>query len=63
VSSPKAIRHLDGWILKTDRGNFYYGILNREKLAKLVVEAGFIIKEAWVENQSVYVVAGRGDSR
>lgn len=62
AASSAATGHLDGWILKTRRGNFYYGILNKEKLVGLIAAAGFRVKEAWVEGESAYALAGRENS-
>ena len=56
--SKYAIPHLDGWILQTPRGNFYYGIL-QEQLVKLVSTHGFEVCEAWTDGQSAYVLAGQ----
>lgn len=57
ATSPTAQAHLDGWILITDRGNFYYGVLNKQKLESLLVSHGFRIRRSWVRGQSVYVEA------
>jgi len=62
AASPSAIPHLDGWILKTRRGAFYFGVLSRERLVYLLVKHGFGIEKAWTEGQSAYVLAGRASS-
>ena len=59
AASPLAIPHLDGWVLRTKRGSFYYGLLDRQRLTELVAEHGFRIQEAWAESQSAYVLAGK----
>jgi len=61
ATSKRAVRHLDGWILKTPKGNFYYGILRREILSALATAHGFQIIEAWIDGQSAYVLAGRAN--
>ncbi len=62
AASPSAIPHLEGWILKTRRGAFFFGVLNRERLAYLLVRHGFAIGKAWTDGQSVYVLAGRASN-
>lgn len=52
-----AKRHLDGWIIKNTRGYFFYGILNKPRLMRLVAANGFEVGTAWVEGQSAYVLA------
>lgn len=61
ATSEKAVAHLDGWILKTKRANFYFGILRREKICTLATANGFRIIEAWADGQSAYVLAGPAD--
>lgn len=56
--SPHAKRHLDGWILETQRGAYYYGILSKEKLIYLVSTHNLSVVQAWTEGESAYVVAG-----
>ena len=55
--SPKATPHLDGWLLRTSRGNSYYGILTKDKIIALLLEHGFAIESAWTKNESAYVLA------
>ena len=59
LNSPKAMSHLDGWIIRTGRGNFYYGMLDKSRLIGLVVANGLSVKDAWVDGQSAYVLAGK----
>ena len=59
--SPNAIAHLDGWILKTRRGAFYFGILNKQRLTSLLIRRGFLIEKEWTEGESAYVLARRKD--
>jgi Methyltransferase domain len=53
-----ATPHLDGWILKTRRGAFYYGILPPDKLAGLISRNGFKIHEVRQRGESVVLIAG-----
>lgn len=62
ASSPSAVPHLEGWILKTRRGAFFFGVLNRERLVYLLVKHGFAIEKAWTDGQSAYVLAGRANN-
>jgi SAM-dependent methyltransferase len=57
AASPNALPHLDGWILRTPRGSFYYGILNRDGLSRLVLSHGLRIKKSWTEGESAYLLA------
>jgi len=56
---PSTSLHLDGWITQSRGAASYYGILNKDSVAKLIVRYGFVIKEAWVQGQSNYVVASK----
>jgi hypothetical protein len=56
-TSKNAVEHLDGWILQTQRGDFYFGILGKEKLSRLISRHGFAVLKSWVEGQSAYVLA------
>lgn len=60
AKSPNAISHLDGWILATPRGNFYYGLLAKPRLEKILQRAGFRICESWTTDGSAFVLATRG---
>lgn len=57
ASSPNAVPYLDGWILKTRRGNFYYGVLKKPKLERLLVDHGFVVMRSWINGQSVLIEA------
>ena len=57
VSSPNVESHLDGWILTTSKGSFYYGLLPPEKLERIVVTHGFAIDQSWEHEGSAYVIA------
>lgn len=57
TASPNATPNLDGWILKSSRGNYYYGILDKLKLENLVKRHGFNVVRSWTDGQSAYVVA------
>ena len=54
-----SVRHLDGWILTTQRGNFYYGIINKPKLVSLLKRFGYVVSASWVEGQSAFAVGTR----
>jgi 2-polyprenyl-3-methyl-5-hydroxy-6-metoxy-1,4-benzoquinol methylase len=58
AASRNAIRHLEGWILKTQRGAFYYGLLDKNEVSALVARHGFTIEKAWIEGESAYVLTG-----
>jgi SAM-dependent methyltransferase len=58
ADSRNATPHLDGWILKTQRGAFYYGVLDKDKLSALVAQHSFTIEKAWIEGESAYVLTG-----
>jgi 2-polyprenyl-3-methyl-5-hydroxy-6-metoxy-1,4-benzoquinol methylase len=62
AASKLSSKHLDGWILNTSRGAFYYGLLNRADLERLVTQHGFRISKSWVEGESAYVLAANGKS-
>lgn len=55
-NSNLAVSHLDGWILKTIRGNFYYGILPMEKVIRLAKQHKFGIKDSWIKDGSAFVL-------
>ena len=57
---PTTCQHLDGWIAKSQRGAFYYGILNKESVVRLLTRYQFSIEDAWISGQSNYVL-GRKD--
>lgn len=58
VRSGKAIPHLDGWLLSTSRGTFYYGALGKEQISTLLYKQGYSVVESWKHGQSAYVLAG-----
>ncbi len=53
---PGAVAHLDGWILPSLRGACYHGILGRDKSIRILRSLGFMVLDAWVENQSTFVL-------
>lgn len=55
-NSKQATLHLDGWILKTIRGNFYYGILPLTKVVRLAKQHKFDIKDSWIKDGSAFVL-------
>ncbi|MGQ0554923.1 MAG: methyltransferase domain-containing protein [Nitrospiraceae bacterium] len=48
--------HLDGWILQSARGAAYYGVLNRDRVVRIMRSHGFEIIDAWIEGQSNWVL-------
>jgi len=59
IRSIRATPHLDGYILSSARGSYYYGILPGEKMSKILLGCGFSIIESWRNGQSAFVLAGR----
>jgi len=53
---PNATSHLDGWILENERGNSYYGILDKNKIIRIVSRQGFAVIEAWHKGESAFVL-------
>lgn len=54
--------HLDGWITKARNGiAAYYGILCKKTVIDLISKHQFIIKDAWVNGQSNYILALKGE--
>lgn len=48
--------HLDGWILDTERGSYFYGLIPRLKLEQLVEANNMMVVDSWSHNGSAYVV-------
>jgi len=63
AQSSNATKHLDGWLLVTSRGAFYYGLIDKDKLVSLVKRCGFSVESAWVRGESAYVIAKPRTSR
>jgi 2-polyprenyl-3-methyl-5-hydroxy-6-metoxy-1,4-benzoquinol methylase len=59
--SPKAVPHLDGWLMETRRGTVYYGILPPDKLGRLVARHGMEPTRVWAEDQMALVLASPRD--
>lgn len=57
INSGKVIAHLDGYILCSVRGNYYYGILPEEKMSRILAVCGFKVIERWRIGQSAFVLA------
>ncbi len=57
MASSEAQPYLDGWLLSTKRGSFFYGLIPMDKLAALISANGFYVQEAWVHGQSAYAWA------
>ncbi len=58
----KAFPHSNGWIVDSVHGTFYYGILRKSEIQKMLQENGFTIHKAWTEGQSAMVLAGKRSS-
>jgi len=58
AGSDGAVPHLDGWLLKTAKGAFYYGLLPPDKLVALVARHGFTVVTSWTTDQMALVLAG-----
>jgi len=56
---PRAMPHLDGWILQTSKGMFYYGLLPLRKLEGLVTLNECCVDSAWTEGESAFLLAKR----
>ena len=56
-SLPNAISHFDGWIMKSTRGNSYYGIIPLEKLVSLVESHEMKVMKKWRSMGSAFVLA------
>lgn len=57
--SGKATPHLDGYILISQRGNYYYGLLSETKMSKILLGCGFGVIDHWSVGQSAFVLAGQ----
>ena len=56
---PGAKYHLDGWLVPRDQNaTSYFGILPPNRLQQIVTRQGFTVLQAWVEEQSAYVLCG-----
>lgn len=61
--SVRAVRHLDGWILKSRRGTFFYGLITPRALARLAVGAGHRVARSWQHDGSAFVLTRCGRVR
>lgn len=57
MASPNSVPHLDGWLLTTNRGAYYFGLLPKETVIRIVSKYGFRVVDAWSHGQSAYVIA------
>lgn len=55
-AQPNARPYLDGWILDTPRGSFFYGLIPLAKLEQLIRSSGLAVSRSWVQNGSAYAV-------
>jgi len=51
------VSHLDGWLVPTGGGASYYGIIDKDKAAKILQLSGYQLVEHWIEGQSNYALA------
>ena len=49
--------HLDGWIMRSARGDSFYGLIDPHALRKLVQSSGLSRVSEWTHDGSAYVVA------
>ncbi len=64
ASSTNARPHRDGWLRVTPKGNYYYGIISRDRLEEIVWRHDFTICDSWtVGHRYAYVLAGRAPSQ
>ena len=59
AASPRAIPHLDGWLVTTPGRNAYFGILSKDKLESLASSHGHELVKSWVKEGSAYVLTRR----
>ena len=53
---PSSVPHLDGWVSMKRNQNAFYGIINKERLERMILINGFKIVESWVQGASAFVV-------
>jgi 2-polyprenyl-3-methyl-5-hydroxy-6-metoxy-1,4-benzoquinol methylase len=59
AQSERAKPHLDGWLLTGQRGTFYYGLIDKQKLVNMAVRHGFRVEAAWTYGESAYVLTAK----
>lgn len=59
IKSQNATPYDQGWLLRTKRGTFYYGIIMPKTLNKFVEKCGFSIHSHWTHKGSAYVLCGK----
>jgi len=57
IKSVRATPHLDGYILYSERGVYYYGILPEKKMSRILLGCGFRVINTWKSGQSSFVLA------
>jgi 2-polyprenyl-3-methyl-5-hydroxy-6-metoxy-1,4-benzoquinol methylase len=57
--NPKAIRYLDGWMIKGDKMSTFYGLIDKTELEKVCLKAGFNIEQSYIKGESAYVLANK----
>lgn len=56
-TSGRAIQYLDGWLVDSTRGTHFYGVITRERLAKIAMSCGLEVEDSWTKGKSAYVLA------
>lgn len=56
ANSPHAEPYLDGWLVKKQRTNSFYGILPKGKLEGILKRNGYSVIESWNSGESAYVL-------
>jgi len=56
---PDSVPHLDGWILRTLKGTFYYGLLPLPRLRAIVTRNRCRVHSGWTEGQSAFLLIDR----
>lgn len=54
---PNAKKYLDGWLVESRHGNFFYGIIRPCELERLCIRAGFSILQSGSKGETAYVLA------
>lgn len=56
-SNPSAKRVLDGWLIESNHGPSFYGIIPPDKLTDLCIDSGLKVLESYQKGESAYVLA------
>lgn len=61
AASGQARKYLDGWILRSNRGTYFYGLITEHSLGEHVAENGLVITRSWTKKDSAYVLCSRNE--